>query len=317
MSIDYANIFKEAKSVNDVSKKLFGYNNKSTHDKIKKIISEYEIDTSHFTQVGGYASKYEKITKVCPICENSFITLKGHKDEKTTCSRACSNRYFQHGENNPNYDDSKAKEKYDKVSKTLNEYFKTKSDKEGLEYNKEPNLPRQYKHICIFCKEEYYSKKKQQKFCSPKCQHTSPKTEENINKIKKAVQERITNGKHSGWQSRNITSYPEKFFMEVLQNNNISYIHNYKIKQADLGLNNSYNYFIDFYLRKTNICLEIDGKQHLERKEHDQIRDEYLTKAGYKVYRIPWKSINTISGKEYIKEEISNFLNYYNENSSD
>ena len=64
-------------------------------------------------------SKYEIIKKLCPICDVEFETQKEHKREKTTCSRACSNRYFQHGENNPNFDKEKYKERWEKVSNTL------------------------------------------------------------------------------------------------------------------------------------------------------------------------------------------------------
>ena len=35
------------------------------------------------------------------------------------------------------------------------------------------------------------------------------------------MKERIKNGLHKGWQSRNIISYPEKFFIEVLKNNGL------------------------------------------------------------------------------------------------
>ena len=62
--------------------------------------------------------------------------------------------------------------------------------------------------------------------------------------------------------------------------------------------------------------MEIDGKQHKlkERKESDEIRDKLLIKSGIKVYRIEWKSINTEKGKEYIKNEIDKFLEFYNKN---
>jgi very-short-patch-repair endonuclease len=47
-------------------------------------------------------------------------------------------------------------------------------------------------------------------------------------------------------------------------------------------------YFLDFLIEKNGkkIDLEIDGKQHKDRKDHDKERDEYLTDLGYIVYRI-------------------------------
>lgn len=90
---------------------------------------------------------------------------------------------------------------------------------------------------------------------------------------------------------------------------------NHAVKKRDLGLDCDANYFLDFFFEEKMIDLEIDGKQHIysDRKESDRVRDEALSKHGYKVYRIKWKSINTDDGKKYIKEEIDKFLKYYRE----
>jgi very-short-patch-repair endonuclease len=59
--------------------------------------------------------------------------------------------------------------------------------------------------------------------------------------------------------------------------------------------------------------LEIDGKQHNFRKEHDIKRDSYLSNNNnIIIYRIKWKSINNDKGKKYIENEIKNFLDFYN-----
>ena len=90
------------------------------------------------------------------------------------------------------------------------------------------------------------------------------------------------------------------------------YEFNKTVSKRSLGIDCDYSYFLDFYIKNKNIDLEIDGSQHKlkERKEHDEYRDEYLTKSGYKVYRIIWKNINTEKGKEYIKNEIDKFLEF-------
>ncbi len=75
-----------------------------------------------------------------------------------------------------------------------------------------------------------------------------------------------------------------------------------------------YNYFLDFYFPEKKMVLEIDGKQHKYRVEHDKVRDERLSNVGIKVFRIKWKSINNESGKIYIKNEIDKFLNFYYKN---
>ena len=133
-------------------------------------------------------------------------------------------------------------------------------------------------------------------------------------KVTKSINERVKNGTHKGWQSRNITSFPEKFFIKVLKNNNLfdKCKVNFKIKKKDLGLDEEGTYFLDFYFKDKKIDLEIDGSQHSFRKEHDMKRDEYVTKNDIIVYRIKWKSINNDKGKKYIKNEINKFLDFYN-----
>ena len=131
------------------------------------------------------------------------------------------------------------------------------------------------------------------------------------------MKQRVKNGIHKGWQSRKIKSYPEIFFIEVLSNNNLldKCINEFKISKNDLGLNDSTNYFLDFFFPEKMIDLEIDGKQHWEdpnRILSDKLRDEVLTKNGYKVYRIKWKSINNEENRKYMQNEINKFLEFYN-----
>lgn len=114
-------------------------------------------------------------------------------------------------------------------------------------------------------------------------------------------------GRNMSWKSRNIISYAERFWIQVLNNNNIQY-------QKEFYLDKKY--FLDFLIEKNNqkIDLEIDGKQHTyqERIEHDKERDEYVTNAGYIVYRIPWNSISSEKGSLEMKEKIDKFLEFYN-----
>ena len=97
------NIIKESKSIAQVSKKLFGYDNRHTRNKINKFIEENKIDISHF----GINSKLEYGTKDCPVCGKNFKTVLNHRDEKTTCSHSCSNSFFRSGKNNPNWKDNR------------------------------------------------------------------------------------------------------------------------------------------------------------------------------------------------------------------
>lgn len=107
------------------------------------------------------------------------------------------------------------------------------------------------------------------------------------------------------WQSRNITSYPQQFFIEVLKQNNISYQ-----KEKHVG-----KYFLDFVIQTTKgkIDLQIDGKQHWMIQTQmlsDKIRDEYIASQGYIVYRIKWNQINTEKGKQQMEEKINKFLEF-------
>ena len=124
------------------------------------------------------------------------------------------------------------------------------------------------------------------------------------NSCKKAMDIVMSEGRHQGWKSRNIISYPEKFWMEVLSNNNIEYKHNYPFGK----------YFLDFYIEidGRKIDLEIDGKQHkyADRHESDIVRDEFVKSRGVEVFRIDWNSINTEDGKKLMKEKIEEFLNF-------
>lgn len=115
---------------------------------------------------------------------------------------------------------------------------------------------------------------------------------------------------HKYWQPRNQISYAEKFWITVLNNNNIKFEHDFPIH-----VDNKHRYFLDFYIVKNNkkVDLEIDGKQHeyLDRQISDRRRDEYLTSKSYIVYRIKWNEINSEKGKFKMKRKIDNFLQFY------
>ena len=170
--------------------------------------------------------------------------------------------------------------------------------------------------ICPICGKKYYTNNKTcSKECGYKYKTQNGVSEETRQKLSDRVQQKIKNGIHIGWTTRNIESYPEKFFKRVLENNDIKYEFNKPILKNNLGVYENGCYFLDFAL-SNKIDLEIDGKQHKikERKTHDKIRDERLINNGWKVYRIEWKNPNTKKNSDYIKEEINKFLKWYNEN---
>ena len=100
---EISKIIKISYSKSDVCRNL-GWSINGWHlKKVTNLIEEYNIDTSHFDNGKSKVIKYERITKECPVCSSVFETLKGHKNEKTTCSCSCSNSYFRSNTNNPNW----------------------------------------------------------------------------------------------------------------------------------------------------------------------------------------------------------------------
>lgn len=159
--------------------------------------------------------------------------------------------------------------------------------------------------LCPVCnKIFYYEPQHKRKTCSDVC---LKKLQSQISK--QLIENRIKAGTFQGWKTRNISSYPEKFFMNVLNNNNIKYIREYVV-----NIDNTHHYFLDFLININNrlIDLEIDGKQHTyeDRKQHDIIRDSELKRLGYEIYRIPWNEINSESGKLKMKSKIDNLLKF-------
>ena len=142
-------------------------------------------------------------------------------------------------------------------------------------------------------------------FCSS-CYLHQPHSEES----KRKQSETMKRKSYPRWNiKRSEPSYAEKFFMSVLQNNNINYTFEHAVPNQK-----KHFYYLDFYIEKNDkkIDLEIDGKQHKDRAEHDTTRDSYLTEKGYIVYRITWNNINSESGKLRMQNKIQEFIDFYN-----
>ena len=155
--------------------------------------------------------------------------------------------------------------------------------------------------ICPVCHKEFTARAYSTKYCSKECVNKSTEVKEIL---RQKQLERVKQGIHSGWQSRNITSYPEQFWINVLKNNNISFE-----REKHVG-----KYFLDFVISINDklIDLEIDGKQHKyqDRLESDCIRDKFLKSEGYIIYRIDWNEINSDKGKKSMKNKINKFIDF-------
>jgi len=72
---------------------------------------------------------------------------------------------------------------------------------------------RKYERVCKICGKIFYSNKRTAIYCSRKCIVNDP---EYIENLRNKALEKVKNKTHIGWKSRNITSYPEKFWINVL-----------------------------------------------------------------------------------------------------
>lgn len=284
---EFKKIVEDCNSISDILKRCGRCDNGSQRKILKRLIKEHNCDTSKFGSVNN-RRKYKLIEKECPICKIKFSTRLGEKKEKTTCSISCSNSYFYEERHNSKIN-KKRRESAIKYCETI-----------GV-------IPLNKTH-CKVCSVEFLPKRrgkgKHSSYCSNKCACVDRKNNpEYIRKLKESHNKRVLDGTHAGWKSRNMPSYAELFFMDVLRSNGIEYEF-----EKHVG-----KYFIDFAINSKNIALEIDGKQHLqkERMESDKLKDEFLKSNGWKVYRIQWKSINSENGKLYIKTEIDKFLEFY------
>lgn len=123
----------------------------------------------------------------------------------------------------------------------------------------------------------------------------------------------IEKGTHKkGWQPRNIRwSYPEKFWKQVFENNNVDYIHGEYVHNEKTGLGAAV-YELDFLI-DGKYDIEIDGGTHTkfeDVKEKDIRRDAYLTSLGYIVYRIPWINPVSIEKKNQVYQQIVDLFEF-------
>ena len=260
------------------------------------------------------------VKKICPCCGQEFETVIGGKGELKFCSRHCSATYS--GNKSRKISDEQKKI----VSTKMKAFYEAHPEIKAIcsmsaqrLNNRRHNLNNEIKpyvakpeRLCSVCNAKIKFNNK-----TGLCQHCLRTTEQGkaiIAKIAKiAADNLVASGKHQGWKTRNISSYAEKFWTRVLDNNGVSYKRELTVKYSN-GPND--HYFLDFYIESNGrkIDLEIDGKQHkyVDRAEHDRVRDERLTNLGYVVYRIDWNEINSEKGKLRMKEKINKFLDFLN-----
>jgi very-short-patch-repair endonuclease len=221
-------------------------------------------------------------------CKNCNIVFHYQQRYSTFCSKSCANSFN-------NKKRTLKESTKEKIRKTL---------KGRIHETKILSLEHIVK-ICPICKKEFKTRKKKQIFCSRNCaRKNNGSCESAREKISKRVQERLQNGTFSGWKSRKDKnpSYPEQYFIDLFNNENIKeWERDYKVGR----------WFIDFAFINKKLALEIDGKQHKERKEQDKIKDNYLQKNGWNIFRIKWFNPINEKNKENLYKQIEELKQIY------
>lgn len=277
-----------------------------------------------------HTNSYKVYNLTCPKCGKEFTIELRDSDvrkrglNKICCSSKCSHSRIRTEETKrkisegvKKFNDEHSIVPKPKISKPIvkKEKFRVKEKppkKIKQNKNKEPKIKTK---TCIFCGKTFeVFEKSKRRTCSDECLHNIKRRNSKIGTRKLIEENRFV-----GWKSRgkDKASYAERFFMNVLENNGIDYQFEYYLnKRKDLGVNENCGYFLDFKIGN-NIDLEIDGKQHWkleERIESDKHRDEILTNAGWKVYRIRFNEVVSEEGKKLMEEKIQVFLKWLSEN---
>ena len=219
------------------------------------------------------------------------------------CSRACANSH------------SRSEESKLKVSNTIKKIILDRHPEQFILVEDQlVKVKKSESHrVCSVCGREI-SLNNKSGFCLNCLRYSDECFAFRSNQSKQTRDRLRAEGRQFGFPSRKVTSYPEKFFEGVLDNNHIKY-------EREVKVINDHNccYFLDFVIEVNDIKidLEIDGAQHKkpERKKSDEIRDAYLAKD-YIIYRIEWNEINTASGSKLMQEKINQFLNFYHKQSN-
>ena len=237
--------------------------------------------------------EYEKNPKYCKQC-NKKIDYK-HKGNQFCC-HSCRNKVRKQTNETKSKISNSLKTSVKRYQRDLKRFRKTEI-KGKIKIGNEILKVKKY---CFVCKKEMNIRNK--KFCSNKCSayfvHKDPEYKE---KIKQLALQRVKNGTHQGWKSRSKfkPSYPQKYFIEVLNNDNVQYK-----RDKYVG-----GYFIDFAIEDKMIALQVDGKQHQyeDRKRSDIKKDKKLIQNGWKVFRIKWYNPVNEVNKEKLYSQINEF----------
>lgn len=235
--------------------------------------------------------KYNKIIKNCLYCGEDFETFDGGQNAREFCSKS-------HAMKSRKLSEENKKNISNSVIKYLKENTTLSIRVEFLEIN------------CLQCNKKFKPYFHDMKFCSKKCSEIysigSKRSDNTKEKMRASQLKLIEDDLHQGWKSSTRVSkemsYPEKYVKSILDDLNISYEREFKVKR----------WFIDFADSNNKLALEIDGKQHElpSRKASDERKDSFLIENGWKILRIKWKKVS----KEFREQLILSIEKFFNEN---
>lgn len=241
---------------------------KKDNPKFGKIQAKNKIDVSSYNGI-------------CPFCG---------KDYKSNLGLGCHIKICKH---NPNFDKELYNRRYIHINRCL---------KSGhIAWNK--GLTKYTDERIRKCSESFHRHLKEGKFIPS---WTGRKhTEETKNKIREKMNKFFEENGNPGWKGRlwNELSYPEQYFKDVFEKENIPLKFHLAIGKYEL----------DFYNEDLRKYIEIDGDQHYrfqENIERDKRRDEYLEQLGWKGLRIKWSDFKKLNYEEKhnIIEQIRQFI---------
>ncbi len=173
----------------------------------------------------------------------------------------------------------KHKHEIHKIKRTWNKGKTKVSDSRLMNLSKKMSNAYKTGKYSVWCKGKHLSKEMKQKISA--------------SMIKAHIEGRAHNIGQSRWN--NLPSYPEKWFMNVIQNEfeDKNYFREYPFHQFSL----------DFAWIHKKKCIEIDGAQHqrfVDIKERDKRKDIMLNNEGWQVLRLIWKDVYN-NPKKYIQ----------------
>lgn len=239
--------------------------------------------------------KYQQNPTRCKCC-NSPLDYERRKNK--FCSSSCSATY-NNIKRGPRSQTSRAKissslKEYNQINarisktieKTKPKKVKVVKLKKEIKSSKEKRvrLTGKYCKVSFCCVCNSVIRNSIRKTCSNECyiKHQSMA-------LSKRLADKSFRQQHQ--YGRNKLSYLEQSFINWLNERDVYYLHEPSFKNWE----ENKTYFPDFYFPKFKLIIELDGTQHRQTQEQDQVRDRYI-KSTYDI------DVVRITHKEYVKK---------------